>query len=623
MFGGIQPVPLSAADGGELPSRLDPYESALIGNCQSALLVARDATITWGCLPTFQSPSVFARLLDEDGGHFAIEPLNGAPVEQRYLPLTNIVVTRFEGPDAAWEVIDWMPRYFQYATVISPPVVHRLIRPLRGGPRVRVVVRPRPGFATLPVRVSHMGSMLLYDDGVEHFYLQSNLPLASIAAERPMTIYSDAGLTFSAGEPMPGHSLATVKDALEHTRRYWEGWSRHCYLPRDYQEPILRSALALKLLTFADTGAVIAAPTTSLPEVPGGERNWDYRYCWLRDSYFVVRALSRLAQFEEQDRYVGYLEQLALRSEQLQPVYGIAGEAQLIEFTLDHLSGAYGSRPVRVGNQAWEHQQNDVYGELMLTLTPVFFDARFVSRHGKDALWELIVHLASEVMRVWREPDQGIWEYRHKHQHYVFSKLMCWVALDRAAQIAKVRGEDALRRLWRREAATIRADVLTNGWSERLQAFTGAYGGDSLDAANLLIAHTGFLPASDPRYLATLKATEEHLVINDLCFRYRSADDFGMPESTFSICTFWYIDALRLTGQLEKARDVFERMLSRSNHLGLFSEGIHPLSGTLTGNFPQAYTHVAIINSGMLLSRPWGDVGSRHYGDTGEGEEAE
>lgn len=608
-------MPAPVSDGGDLPSRLDPYESALIGNCQSAILVARDATFTWGCLPTFQSPSVFARILDEDGGHFAIEALNGEPVEQRYVPLTNIVVTRFMGPEAEWEVIDWMPRYYQYATVVSPPVVNRLIRPLRGGPRVRVVVRPRPGFATLPVRVSHLGGSLLFDDGIHHWHLQSNLPLATIAAERPMTIYSDASLTFSAGAPMPGHSLATVKDDLEHTRRYWEAWSRHCYLPRDYQEPILRSALALKLLTFADTGAVIAAATTSLPEVPGGERNWDYRYCWLRDSYFVVRALSRLAQFEEQDRYVGYLEQLALRSEKLQPVYGIAGETQLIEFTLDHLNGAYGSRPVRVGNQAWEHQQNDVYGELMLTLTPVFFDTRFVSRHGKDALWELIVHLAEEVIRVWREPDQGIWEYRHKHAHYVFSKLMCWVALDRAAQIARVRGADAHKSRWRQEAAVLRKDILENGWSERRGAFTGAYGGESLDAANLLIAHTGFLPPSDPRYLSTLQATEDLLVTDGLCFRYRSPDDFGMPESTFSICTFWYIDALRLTGQIEKARDVFERMLARGNHLGLFSEGINPKSGALTGNFPQAYTHVAIINSGMLLSRPWGDVGSRHYGD--------
>lgn len=595
---------------------IDPYDTALIGNCQSSLLVARDGNIVWGCLPTFQDDAVFARILDKDGGHFHIEALNAKPVSQRYLPLTNIVCTRFEGDGVAWEILDWMPRYYEGAAIHRPPEVHRLVHVLQGRPEVRVSVRPRPGFAEGDVRARHLGTTVAYEGSGESFYLSSNLPLARVLKEERLTLRSDAFLSFSASAPAAARTLDEVRLDLERTKQYWERWSQHCYLPRDYQEPILRSSLTLKLLTFEDTGAVIAAPTTSLPEVRGGVRNWDYRFCWLRDSFFVVRALARLAQFEEEARYLSYLEQLPLRPGRLQPVYGIAGESELKERTLDHLEGAFDSRPVRVGNQAYEHVQNDVYGELMLTLVPVFFDVRFTTTPHRELLWEVVEHLAEEVMRVWRNKDAGIWEYRDMSAHYVFSKLMCWVALDRAAQVARSMDELEKAKRWHEEAGAIREEILTRGWSEKLQAFVGAYDSDTLDAANLLFAHTGFVRPDDPRYLSTLAAIEKHLVTDGgLCFRYVNDDDFGTPDSTFSICTFWYVDALRMTGQREKAREVFERMLARANHVGLFSEGIHAKKHYMTGNFPQAYTHVAIINSGMMLSRGWGDMAGRHFTD--------
>lgn len=396
-------------------SSLGLYEAGLVGNCQSAFLVDKEATVVWGCLPSLASDAVFARILDPEAGHFAIVPLEEATTEQRYLPLTNVLVTRFTTADAEWEVLDWMPRYYQGSQVHYPTELYRLIRVLRGHPRVRVECRPRPRFGQHAVIGHHIGNLLRWEDGGV-FFLASNLPLSRIQQEAPLTLGSEAFLSFSYGAPPRARDLKEVELELDKTCRYWTRWSQHCFLPREYQEPILRSALCLKLLTYNDTGAIVAAPTTSLPETPGGVRNWDYRYCWLRDSYFAVRALSRLAQFEEESRYLSYLEQLPLQEGRLQPVYGIAGETELHEEVLEHLQGALGSQPVRRGNQAWEHQQNDVYGELMMTLTPAFFDVRFSQAH-RDIVWQVVQRLGDEVCEVWREKDAGIWEYRDLPSH--------------------------------------------------------------------------------------------------------------------------------------------------------------------------------------------------------------
>mgnify|MGYP000865986471 CR=1 FL=1 len=597
---------------------MNPYDAGLIGNCQSAALVGRDSTVGFLCLPTFESPTVFGAVLDEGAGHLRVRAENARPVAQKYLPLTNVLVTTFEGADCAFDVVDWMPRWSDGSGWVHPPVVHRLLRRTRGEPRIVVEIAPRPDYGRHAPQPVNLGRMLRFEGGGDTFFVQSNFPMSRLVEGQTMVLGREAAITFSYGEPVDGWSLETVRDDLRRTTRYWEGFSRHCYLPLDWQDAIVRSALTLKLLTFEDTGAVIAAPTTSLPETKGGVRNWDYRYCWLRDSFFVVQALAKLSHFEEQDRYVRYLEQLPIRGHRLQPVYGITGRSALVEETLHHLRGAFGSRPVRIGNQAYEHQQNDVYGELVLTLAPIFFDVRFGDGRARSTVVHLVEHLADEVMGIWREPDAGIWEYRDQSSHYVFSKLMCWVALDRAATVARALGEEAKARRWYDESLVIRQDIEKNGWSEKHQAFVGAYGGETFDAANLLLGHTGFLKPEDPRFVSTLAAIEKHLVVDGLAFRYRHLDDFGSPEATFSICTFWYVDALRLAGRRREARAVLSNMLGLANHVGLFSEGIHATTKEMTGNFPQGYTHVAVINSAMMLSRPWGDLGAMPWGIEGE-----
>jgi GH15 family glucan-1,4-alpha-glucosidase len=591
------------------PAEVDPYDSVLVGNGQSCFLVARDASVIWGCLPSFDADAVFARMLDPEGGVLSIEVEGGGPLSQAYLPLTNVAVTRIGAPGNVVEIVDCMPRYVREGRIAHPAQLLRLVRPIEGRPRIRIRCRPRPGFGTTPLTPSMGGDRLQYTWPSGRLSVESSLSLSRIASEESLTLHRDAFLALSWGDPAKATDLDRANELVARTRAYWEVWSRHCHLPGEYQEEILRSALTLKLLIHQPTGAVVAAPTTSLPEIRGEVRNWDYRYCWLRDSYFTVRALASLSHFEEQAKYLGWLADLPLHHDPLPPVFSLDGSiAPLRERTLDHLAGAFGSRPVRVGNQAVEHRQNDVFGELMLSLAPVMLDIRFQEPQLRETLWGAIHTLADAAARSWRIPDAGIWEYRHLEDHYVFSKIMCWVALHEASQLARWHGEKRAARAWATEAAAVRAEVLERGWSEKLQSFTGAYDQPFLDASVLLMGPTGFLPHSDPRYRSTVEAVERSLVTNDgLVYRYRRGDDFGEPTSTFGICTFWYVDALYRIGRVDDARRVFENMLKRANHAGLFAEGIDPNTGRMTGNFPQGYTHVALINSGMLLARTWGE----------------
>ncbi|MEQ1506663.1 MAG: glycoside hydrolase family 15 protein [Myxococcota bacterium] len=591
---------------------VDPYDAILVGNGQSAFLIGRDGAVNWGCLPSFDADAVFARMLDPEGGVLDVAVQGAAPVSQRYLPLTTIAVTRLSGSGGTVDLIDFMPRYLREGRLVYPPTLIRILRPVDGSPRLRIRCQPRPGFGTSSALAERMGDRLSYAGPSGRCTVESSLSLSRIAAEEVVTLHRDAFLAVTWGEPSTPTDLDRALELLARTQAYWEGWSRHCHLPGEYQEEILRSALTLKLLIHQPTGAVVAAPTTSLPEVPGDVRNWDYRFCWLRDSYFTVRALASLSHFDEQARYLGWLADLPLHQEPLPPVFSLDGATgPLVERTIGGLAGALGSRPVRVGNQAVEHRQNDVYGELMLSLAPVLLDIRFQEPQLRETLWSAVTTLADAAMRAWALPDAGIWEYRDLEDHYVFSKVMCWVALHEASGLAAWRGDRPAARRWRREAATIHAEVLSRGWSDELGAFTGAYGKPFLDASVLLMASIGFLPASDPRYRSTVAAVERHLVVDDLCYRYRRADDFGVPSATFGICTFWYVDALFRIGREADARRVFEGMLRRANHAGLFAEGIDPSTGRMTGNFPQAYSHVALINSGMLLARTWGERAPR------------
>ncbi len=397
-------------------------------------------------------------------------------------------------------------------------------------------------------------------------------------------------------------------DKFRRTTGYWRSWVKHCYLPQDFQNEIIRSALTLKMLVYDDTGGVIAAPTTSIPEINGSNRTWDYRFCWLRDSFFIVNALMKLSQFEELEGFIGYLKMILggklLSGEGLdyiRPLYSITGSAVPEEQLLDHMSGFNDSRPVRIGNNATTHFQNDIYGELVQALYPMFFDQRIV-REDIEQLWKITRELVEMAIRKFPEEDNGIWEFRNARRHYTFSKLMCWVAVDRGIKIARHLAKPELRH-WSRMRNWMRLEVLNNAWNPEIQAFTQSYGSHHLDASTLLMPVFGFIAATDPRMQSTILQSEKKLMKNGFVFRYTNEDDFGYPENAFIICTFWLIDALALAGENKKALYYFENILSYANHLGLFSEDIDPRTGILTGNFPQGYTHVAIINTAMRLNK--------------------
>lgn len=589
-------------------------EYGLIGNCQTAALVSKTGSIEWACMPTFESPSVFARLLDGTrGGFFAVEPVGEYTVtQQTYLRNTNILETTFEGIENgqpwSFKVTDFMPRWDQGVgrTYYCPCEINRLVEVLQGTPQVIIRFDPRFNYDRGETQLGVYDPWtLLAMQGEERLFLASNLPARQILDQTPVSLGEDLFFALSYQKPIPSPTLGMVQGQLQRTTTYWRRWVTHCYLPKNYQAVILRSALTLKLLYFQETGAFIAAPTTSLPEIVGGNRTWDYRFCWLRDSYFIISALLKVAHFEETEGFIAYLKGIMLqRAQYVRPMYTIQGKVVPEEITLDHLDGYYGSKPVRVGNNATTHYQNDVYGEMMLSLYPLFTDERIV-RGDTEELWGIVKRWVTMCIKKFDETDNGIWEFRNYPRHYTFSKLLCWVALDRGAKIAKKIKKESTAHRWGKIARAMKREILEKAWNPDVGAFTQAYGSHHLDASTLLMGVLGFIDPADPRMRATVLLSEEKLMNKGLAFRYTNEDDFGKPENAFSICTFWLIDALILIGETDRARRYFENILGYANHLGLFSEDINPTTGEMTGNFPQGYTHVAIINTAMLLADHW------------------
>jgi len=579
----------------------------VIGNCKSAALVSDRGSIDWCCLPHFDSPSVFAKLLDEDnGGHFAIEPVGPYDVRQEYLRRTNIVVTTFTHGNDAFELIDFMSRYkTDSGTYHCPPDVIRYIRHVSGKPQVRVVYEPRPGYAKNPVRT------LVNHEFVKHFttrgpyesvYLYSDLPLKSIAEGEPIEIASDAFLLLSYNQKLVHPNLDWAMLEFERTKVYWMGWLARTTVFSDYRPAVERSALVLKLLAYQDTGAILAAATTSLPETIGDVRNWDYRYCWIRDASMTIGVLTKLGHYNVAKRFLQFILGLVpFKDEKIQIMYGIHRQKILEERQLDWLSGYEGSRPVRVGNAAFKQKQNDMYGIVM----DVIYQSLKVfgqTLDNKEELWTVVRSLVRHVYNNWHNLDSGIWEFRTRRHHFVFSKILCWVATDRAMRIANIFGKTADMESYRKLRDKIKADVLAKGLDPKTGALTQFYGGTSLDSANLLAEPYGFLAPDDPVYVNTVTQTYDRLCVDGLTYRYRDADDFGKPQSSFTVCTFWMIKALYRIGRKDEARELFEKTLTYSNHLGLFSEDIDVETKRLLGNFPQGYSHLALIDTAMTLS---------------------
>ena len=584
----------------------DNLNYGIIGNCKSAALINEDTSIDWLCLPQFDSPSVFAKILDDQkGGHFLIKNLANYTIKQAYLENSNILRTEFRNEKAGFEVIDFMPRYKNEINLYyTPPEVIRIIRPLYGTPSLSIDYFPALEYAAAKTDSYAKKEFIVsvYNhDNYDTLYLYSNLSKEDILEGNTIELTQDVFFTISYNEKLQTPSLESCLLELERTKLYWLNWCDKTPTYQYYNEVILRSAMTLKLLTYDKTGAILAAATTSLPESIGEVRNWDYRFCWIRDSSMVIRVISKLGHKKIVKDFIDFIiDLIPEKDEKIQIMYGINKEKKLTETLLDHLSGYENSNPVRIGNAAYKQKQNDIYGILMdaihveLVEFPLLFEK-------KEELWSIVKNIVWIVDNNWFLPDKGIWEIREEDKHFTFSKVLCWVAIDRAIKIADFLGKDKDK--WINLREEIKKDILEKAWNPSVEAYTQFYGSDALDASVLLMEQYGFIDALDERYIKTVKATEKELSYEGLLFRYKNEDDFGTPTSSFTVCTFWFVNSLYKIGEVDKAKAMFDQLLSYSNHLGLFSEDLDFKTKRLLGNFPQAYSHLALIDVALTFNK--------------------
>ncbi len=591
---------------------MNNLDLAIIGNCSYAALIDAQARVVWACLPHFDGDPAFCSLLEPAGdnadhGAFAIDLVDYARSEQEYVSNTALLVTRlYDDHGAAIEITDFAPRFGNFGRNYRPMQMIRRIVAIAGKPRIHVRLRPLGQYGALRPETTRGSNHIRYVLPGTTLRLTSDAPISYIAAETPFVVEQEINLVLGPDESLFGSPHDVCREFLEKTTEYWRDWTRSLSIPFEWQREVIRAAITLKLSAFDETGGIVAAITTSLPEAAGSGRNWDYRLCWLRDSYFVVRTLNRLGATRTMEHYLHFITNLIAQAAggDLQPVYGIATEAQLVEREIDTLSGYRGMGPVRVGNQAYEQIQNDSYGAVVLALTQLFYDSRLDGR-GTAELFEMLEMLGEKALALYDKPDAGLWELRNSQHVHTFSSMMCWAATDRLAKIAHHRGLDGRAVYWRGHADTIHAAICENAWNAERNCFVATFENGELDAALLLMHEVGFVSADDPRFIGTVEAIGTVLRRGDYLFRYAAADDFGVPENAFNICTFWYIDALGAIGRHDEARAMFENMLSKRNHAGLLSEDLDPVSGELWGNFPQTYSMVGLINSAMRLSSDW------------------
>jgi len=583
------------------------YRLGIIGNCAYSALV-RDGSVEWMCWPRPDSSFVFGSLLDgENGGVFAIEGVDAETVHQEYIENTNVLRTVFSGAHGEFELFDFAPRFLLYDRYYKPPMLVRVIRPISGEPRAVVRCRPVYDYGRLRPTAWAASNHVEYRDLPAPVRLTTNVPLAYIEDERPFLLERDRHLVLTWGQPLEAGLEDTAERFLERTLDYWRRWVKGTRVPRDYQGEVIRSALALKLHQYEDTGALLAATTTSLPEYPGSGRNWDYRYCWLRDAYFTLNALERLGHSEEMERFLEYLRNLAEEEQGvLRPAYRINGSADAPEQELDWLDGFKGEKPVRIGNQAFEHVQNDVYGEMVLAVSRLFLDIRFVGSVPPKTALATIGGLLRQIEAKLEEPDAGPWEFRERWRLHGFTVLMHWAGARRAVEVGEALGDEALVAKARELEERAFEILSTQLWNGEVGAITQVAGEPQLDAANLLAVHLGFFEEDDPRAASHVDAIRRALSVNGgLLRRYSTRDDFGEMEAAFTVCSFWLVEALCLIGRVDEARELFERLLSLHNGLGLYSEDILPETLEQSGNFPQTYSHVGLINAAFRLSRRW------------------
>lgn len=587
---------------------MENLDYGIIGNCKSAALISKTGSIDWCCLPNFNSASIFAKLLDENkGGSFSLEVDDSYKITQNYLWKTNILKTVFNNGTDAFQVVDFMPRYRQEdGSYYNPPDIIRFIRLVSGKPKFRVHYDPRPNYARETTYNENHGNYIksfTREGKYDSLYLYSGFSLDDILNKEEIELTSDNYFVLGYHEKLKIQTLERAYLKFQRTKTYWMDWSESTTKFSHYNDQIIRSALVLKVLSFEKSGAVLAAATTSLPETIGEVRNWDYRFCWIRDASMVIKVLAGLGHKKSAQDFLQFIiDIIPDKDEKIQIMYGINGEKDLTEHILTHLDGYKGSKPVRIGNAAYVQRQNDIYGILMEVIFQQFVQFETTLENSEE-LWTIVRGIVRIVEEHWREPDKGIWELRTEERHFTFSKLLCWVAIDRAVKIGEILRKGVNDRHWKELRKEIYEDIYNNGWNEEVQAYTQSYGSTDLDASTLLMENYGFIKARDPRYISTVKATERELCYNGLLFRYKNKDDFGLPSSSFTICSFWFINSLFKIGEQEKAREMFDRLLSYSNHLGLFSEDIDFETKRLLGNFPQAYSHLALIETAASFSQ--------------------
>lgn len=586
-------------------------ELGVIGNCQIAALIDGRGRYVWGSFPRMDSDPFFCTLLGGDrttSGFFEAELLDCDSATQSYVHNTAILKTTLRDASGnALEIVDFAPRLQLHGRSFHPVMVIRQLIPLEGTPAVRIRLRPAADYAARAPKITHGSNHIRYDSGTFVLRLTTNASLSAILEERAFLLEEPVTLVLGPDETLPQNPVHLGREMLGETEAYWHAWTRGLSIPYEWQEAVIRAAITLKLCTFEDTGAVLAALTTSIPEAPNTGRNWDYRYCWLRDSYYVVQALNRLGTTHTMEQFLRYLFNVVAehgKDAELQPVYGISGEPALHERTVDSLPGYRGMGPVRVGNDAYTQVQNDVYGAVVLAAMQLFFDRRLVMGDGEEQFRRL-EPLGDHAARLFDQPDAGLWEFRGRREVHTYSSVMCWAACDRLARIAEHLGLADRASHWSKTAARIRETIIAAAWNEERQSFVATFGGNAIDASLLTLADLKFVAPDDPRFLSTLAACEAELLRGTHVFRYSEADDFGMPETAFNICTFWYINALAAVGRRDEARRLFEHMLTHRTALGLLSEDVDPQTGELWGNFPQTYSMVGIIAAAMRLSRAW------------------
>ena len=576
----------------------------IIGNCKSSALINADSSIDWCCLPQFDSSAVFCKIIDEKiGGSFKIQVDKSYTITQHYLNNTAILKTNFRNNENEFEVLDFMTRFkLDDKNFYNPPELQRMIRPIRGLPKIKVLYNPTLEYANGKTKTYKKEDFIVSvfeEASYETLFLYTDIEKNKILENKEFELAEPVYLNLSYNEKIDVPNLEKSNLELEKTKEYWINWCKKGPKYKLYNDEVKRSAITLKLLTFEKTGAVLAAATTSIPETIGEVRNWDYRFCWIRDASMVIKIIAKLGHERIVKNFIDFIVNLIPnKNEKLQIMYGIDGQKILTEKKLDHLSGYKNSKPVRIGNAAYIQKQNDIYGILVDVIH--FQIEKFKEENYKyEQLWSIVKSVVWVVEKNWKKPDKGIWEFRNEDQHFTFSKLLCWVAIDRAIKISNLIKKGRKTDRWIPLRDEIKNDILSNAWNPKIKAFSQSYGSDFLDASVLLMESYGFIESKDPKYIDTVKAIEKELLYDGLLFRYKNNDDFGEPKSSFTVCTFWYINSLFKIGEESKAKRLFDQLLSNSNHLGLFSEDLDFKTKKMLGNFPQAYSHLALIETAM------------------------